>query len=129
VSVRLDAGLIASQSQPGKPDRDDPGVLVLRSGKAEVGRVEGDPTRIDVLEIALAGKRTDDLGEVLLPVDLKSFEKEIAARAKLVSSLLSEGRDLVEKVERLVCALYGVPDKLTDEVVEHAVQRAVRQSS
>jgi len=36
---------------------------------------------------------------------------------------------LVEEVERLVYALYGLPPDLTDEVVGHAVQRAVRASS
>jgi len=30
----------------------------------------------------------------------------------------------VEAAERLVCALYGVPTELADEVVAHAVARA-----
>lgn len=30
----------------------------------------------------------------------------------------------MEKVERLVCALYGLPGELTDEVAAHAVARA-----
>src|SRR5204863_2445403 len=34
-----------------------------------------------------------------------------------VNELLREGRRLVEEVERLVCALYAVPDDLTEEVV------------
>jgi hypothetical protein len=129
ISVRLDPALTANQTQPGKPHRDGPDVLVLRSGKAEVGRVEGGASRLDVLETVLAGKRTDDVGEVLLPADLAAFEKEVADRTKLVSDLLAQGRKLVEEVERLVCALYGLPDNLTDEVVDHAVQRAVRQTS
>ena len=30
----------------------------------------------------------------------------------------------MEEVERLVCALYEVPDDLTEEIVERAIQRA-----
>jgi hypothetical protein len=45
-----------------------------------------------------------------------------------VQALLREGRTLVERVERLVCGLYGVPEDLTDAVVDHAVARAARAS-
>jgi hypothetical protein len=48
----------------------------------------------------------------------------VEARTGEVSELLAEGRSLVEEIERLVCALYGVPDDLVDEVVAHAVTRA-----
>jgi hypothetical protein len=30
----------------------------------------------------------------------------------------------LERVERLVCALYDVPDDLTEQVVAHAVRRS-----
>ena len=43
-----------------------------------------------------------------------------------VSKPLAEARVQVEQVERLVCALHGVPDELTEAVVEHAVRRAAR---
>ena len=35
-----------------------------------------------------------------------------------------KGGDLVEQVERLVCAIYDVPDDLADQIVAHAVRRA-----
>ena len=66
------------------------------------------------------------LRSVLLPRDLKAFEKRMGERTKLVAGLLAEGRHMVEEVERLVCALYDVPDALTEEVVAHAVVRAGR---
>ena len=37
---------------------------------------------------------------------------------------LDVGRRLVEGVERLVCTLYGLPDPLTNLVVESAIARA-----
>jgi hypothetical protein len=43
---------------------------------------------------------------------------------KAASSFLEEGRVLVEVAERLVRALYAIPEDLTDEVVAHAVARA-----
>ena len=39
-------------------------------------------------------------------------------------ALVEEGRLLVELVERLVCRLYDVPDKLTERVIASAVARA-----
>jgi hypothetical protein len=47
-----------------------------------------------------------------------------AERHAEVTELLAEGRELVERVERLVCSLYGVADELVDEVVDNAVVRA-----
>jgi len=55
-------------------------------------------------------RRPDDLRSVLLPRDLKAFEKRMGERAKLVAGLLAEGRRMVEEAERLVCALYDLPE-------------------
>ena len=66
----------------------------------------------------------EDVGTLLLPKDLDTFEQLAAERQDEIAGLLAEGRELVERVERLVCALYDVPDELTDEVVAHAAERA-----
>ncbi len=126
VSVRLDPSLVATvgTGPVGKPRREGSDVLVFRKGKAETARVAGDPARLDLLEELLGGKAPDDLAAILLPRDLDAFEERSREREKLVGDLLAEGRRLVEEVERLVCALYELPDELTDEVVAHAVARA-----
>jgi hypothetical protein len=126
VSVRLDPKVDATVMDPGRPAREAPGLLVLRRGKAEVGRVTGDPARLDLLEAILGGKARVGVLELVLPRDLAAFGKRVEARAALVAGLLADGRRLVEEVERLVCDLYGLPTDVIDEVVEHAVQRAVR---
>jgi hypothetical protein len=129
VSVRLDSSLsLTGPGTRGKPLREGRKALVLRRGKAETARVEGDPARLDLLERLLGGRATEDLGAVLLPKDLDAFERLAAERAEAVRALLAEGRELVERVERLVCALYDVPADLTDEVVAHAVERARRST-
>jgi len=66
----------------------------------------------------------DDLLSARMPVSRGAFSEEIARRQDEIDDLLAIGRELVEAVERLVCALYGVPDVLTDLVVESAVTRA-----
>jgi hypothetical protein len=60
----------------------------------------------------------------LLPKDLSLFAVRIRDRTDLVQTPLVEGGDLVEQVERLVCAIYDVPDDLADQIVAHAVRRA-----
>jgi hypothetical protein len=119
ISVRLDDMLELKVGKRGKPKRQ-------RSTVLQVGgtRVSGDARRLDLLEELLAGKAPDDLGAVLLPKDSADFERQVEERRQLVQALLDEGRRLVEEVERLVCALYELPDDLTDEVVAHAVGRA-----
>ena len=127
VSVRLDPELsLTGSGSRGKPARNGKMVLLLRRGKAEVARVEGDTARLDLLEELLGDRVVDDLGAVLLPKNIDAFERLAAARAELVTGLLAEGRKLVERVERLVCGLYEVPDELTEEVVTHALGRAQR---
>lgn len=130
VSIRLDTKLELAFPTPARsrPVRDTKELLVLRRGRADVGRIEGDPRRLDVLEHFLAGVADEQLPETLLPKDLEAFQKAIVANRTLVEELLAEGRRLVEEVERLVCAIYGLPDLLTDEVVAHAVARAERST-
>ena len=98
--------------------------LVFRRGRNETGRVIGDATLLDLVEDALSGRTSDAPTKLRLPKSLPSFHAVAQARATEVSDLLSEGRRLVEEVERLVCALYEVPDDLTDAIVAHAVARA-----
>lgn len=52
------------------------------------------------------------------------FRSGVESARGEVAALLSEGRILVGVAERLVCALYGIPSDLSDEVVAHAVARA-----
>lgn len=52
------------------------------------------------------------------------FAAEVARRQDEIDALLDVGRRLVEAVQRLVCALYGVPDALTELVVASAVTRS-----
>jgi hypothetical protein len=59
-----------------------------------------------------------------MPADLVAFGQEIARHQDEIDGLLAAGRQLVEAVERLVCALYGLPEALTESVVESAVSRA-----
>jgi hypothetical protein len=68
----------------------------------------------------------DDVGSVLLPRDLEAFDREAETLVETVQALLDDGRAKVERVERLVCGLFGLDEALTDSVVEHAVARARR---
>ncbi|MBA2461028.1 MAG: SAM-dependent DNA methyltransferase [Actinobacteria bacterium] len=126
VSVRLDSRLAKTLGEKphGRPRRDGPGVLSFRRGRTETARVEGDPAPLDLLETILGSKGVDDVSGIELPKDLEELQRLATERAETVRTLLAEGRRLVEEIERLVCALYGVSDELTDEVVAHAVARA-----
>ncbi len=123
VSVRTDPGLDVLGEPSGRAKRLDVRTLTFRRGGKETGRVGGDPARLDLLWRLLGGP-VDDARSVTLPRDLERFEERKRERAELVVRLLAEGRRLVEEVERLVCALYEVPDELTEAVIEHAVARA-----
>jgi hypothetical protein len=59
-----------------------------------------------------------------MPANLEAFATEVARREGEIDDLLGIGLALVDAVERLVCKLYGVPDTLTDLVIESAVTRA-----
>lgn len=126
VSVRLDRALdlTVNEAGTGRPVREDPSVLVFRRAKVETARVAGDPGRLDLLEELVGDRAPADLGAVLLPKGIAAFAERARERTETVAALLEEGRRLVERVERLVCALYDLPDDLTDEVVAHAVRRA-----
>ena len=125
VSIRLDMRLTSALGPAplGRPTRRGPHSLVFRRGRQDTGRITGDPPVLDLLQTVLDA-RTEDPGGVLLPKDLDAFAMLVEARTAEIAELLMEGRRLVEEVERLVCALYAVPDELTDEVIEHAVRRA-----
>jgi len=126
VSVRLDSRLekTLGAKPHGRPRRDAAGVLSFRRGREETARVEGEEALLDLLEAAIGGKAVDDVSGVELPKEMAELERLAAEIAETVRGLLADGRRLVEEIERLVCALYDVPDKLTDEVVAHAVARA-----
>jgi hypothetical protein len=66
----------------------------------------------------------NDLRSARVPVDLGAFDAAVADRQRQTQRLLDDGRALVEAVERLVCALYAVPDALTERVIASAVARA-----
>lgn len=120
ISVRLDPALETTiEGRPGRPRRESPSVLTF--GRA---RVSGDSGRLDLLEDVLGPRAPDDLSAVLLPRHAQAFQRLVREREDVVRELLAEGRRLVEEVERLVCALYDVPEDLADEVVAHAVRRA-----
>jgi hypothetical protein len=76
------------------------------------------------VERVLGGKADEHVADTLLPKDGGAFEQDIKQRHELVERLLRDGRELVERVERLVCAIYDVPDDLTEQVVAHAVRRS-----
>ena len=126
VSLRLDPGLEVEVDEPApaKVARADARALELRRGRKAVGRIAGEPGRLDLLERVLDGKADELVGDTLLPKDAASFAERIEERRKVVQGLLDEGRELVERIERLVCALYDVPDDLTEQVVAHAVRRS-----
>ena len=126
VSVRLDSRLAKTLGQKphGRPRRDGPGVLSFRRGRNETARVEGDQALVDLLQTILGGRTIDDVSGIELPKELEELQRLATERAQTVRTLLADGRRLVEEIEWLVCALYGVPDELTDEVVAYAVARA-----
>lgn len=69
-----------------------------------------------------------ELLRVLLPKDEAAFARLLKERAAHIDALLDEGRELVERAERLVCRLYRLPRELEDEVVVSAVARAARSA-
>jgi hypothetical protein len=127
-SVRLDRELavnITTDGVLGHPHLED-GALVFTHSRRATARVDGTHDRVALLQDLLGTERLmpDDLLSMRMPANLGAFGEEIAHRQSEIDDLLAVGRELVEVVERLVCALYGVPDALTDLVVESAVTRA-----
>ncbi|MGH2934884.1 MAG: HsdM family class I SAM-dependent methyltransferase [Gaiellaceae bacterium] len=130
VSLRLDPDLSVELPDAGSAriTRANRGTLELRRGRLAAGTVRGDEKRLDLLEAILAGKAGAEIEETLLPKDLERFRTFVDERHQAVSALLADGRELVERVERLVCALYDVPDDLTEQVVAHAVRRSMSKT-
>jgi hypothetical protein len=124
ISVRLDSELTVVGKPSGRAKRTGLGVLSLRRGQKETGQIQGSKARLDLVAALVGDGSVSEAGSVVLPKDGASFLKAKAARAMEVSHLLREGRELVENVERRVCAIYGLSDELTEEVVAHAVVRA-----
>jgi hypothetical protein len=126
VSVRLHDALTLVFEEPvrAKVRRLQPRLLELVRGRQVVGTLAGESHWLDLVERLLGGVADESLPELLLPKDPALFARRCAERKHLVEGLLREGRELVERVERLVCAVYDVPDDLTEAVVEHAVRRA-----
>ncbi|MGO9320713.1 MAG: N-6 DNA methylase [Solirubrobacteraceae bacterium] len=127
-SVRLDPDLAVKITTDGALGRGrfEDGALVFTHSRRTTARVDGPHDRVALLQDLLGAGRLmpDDLLSVRMPASLGAFSEEIARRQGEIDDLLAVGRELVEVVERLVCALYGVPDALTDLVVESAVTRA-----
>jgi hypothetical protein len=126
VSLRLDSTLEIAFEEPARcrVSRASPRRLELRRGRRVAGSVEGVPRRLDLLEHVLGGNADEHLLDTLLPKDDDAFARLVAEHAVKVRRLLEEGRELVEQVERLACAVYDVPDDLTEQVVAHAVRRS-----
>ena len=124
VSVRLDPDLAVEGTPAGRVVRAGAAVLAFRRGKSETGRMTGTPERIDLLVALIGSGRVENPSVILLPKNLPAYLALRVAEADVVRELLEQGRVLVERVERLVCALYDVPDELTEAVVDHAVARA-----
>jgi hypothetical protein len=126
VSLRLDRSLALdlTESAPARVARASRTVLELRRGKKVTGRIAGNAARLALLELVLGGKVDERVEDTLLPKDVAAFEQLVAERRRTFQALLDEGRELVERVERLVCMLYDVPDDLAERVVAHAVRRA-----
>jgi len=127
-SVRVDpefAVTITTDGALGRPHLDD-GALLFTHARRPTARVEGPHDRLALLQNVLGTRRLtpDELLSERLPASLSGFAEEIAGKQAEIDELLAIGRQLVEAVERLVCALYGLPGSLTDLVVESAISRA-----
>ena len=127
-SVRLDPELTVTVSSDGVlgQSRLEDNALVFTYARTTTARVEGPHDRLALLKETLGSGRLlpEDLRSMRLPANLDAFEQEMGRRQKEIDQLLGDGRRLVELVERLVCALYHVPDELTELVVETAVVRS-----
>lgn len=128
-SVRLDPALgleIYTDGVLGKV-RVVEGSLEMMHSRKVTARVTGPEDRLEFLHRTLSPRSRllpDNLRAARVPVDLDAFEVEVQRRQTEIDVLLAQGRAYVEAVERLVCALYGLPAGLTDRVVESAVIRA-----
>lgn len=126
-SVRLDPSLTVAVHTDGPVGRSTAadGRLTFRHARRVTATVDGPPERLAVVTAAApASLAAAELASVVLPKDLAVLELAVADATQRVDAGLQRGRTLVEAVERLVCALYGVDSKLTELVVASAVARA-----
>ena len=128
-SVRLDPALattITTDGALGRPQLSD-GALVFTHARRLTARVEGPGDRLRLLLDLVKGRRLtpDDLLSAMLPARLDELSDQVRASQRRLDALLTDGRGMVEAVERLVCGLYGLPDELTEQVVESAAARGV----
>lgn len=127
-SIRVDPDIVTEIGTDGPVGRAalKDGALVFSFGRQQVARLEGPIDKVMLLSEVLSGLgrlTSPDLLKVELPRDIDGFRERVESASADVVALLAEGRILVEAAERLVCAIYGVPPDLTDEVVAHAVAR------
>jgi hypothetical protein len=127
-SVRLDPELTLRVMTDGVLGRShiQDGALVFTHARKLTARIEGPHDRLILLTELVGSARLmpENLRTCRMPVSLDAFAAEAARRQDEIDDLLDVGLGLVEAVERLVCELYGVPDALTDLVVESAIARA-----
>lgn len=134
VSARIDPQLtirIETDGSLGKPKPED-GSLKFTHSRKLTAEVEGPAERLDLLAELMSARAKVQPTTLLaeqLPRDLDVFRTRIEDDRQEVDHLLGQGRDLVEMVERLVCALYEIPEKLTEEIIEHAVVRSVGRNT
>lgn len=129
VSLRLHADAQAVPPPNGEParlNRKTETEISLTRGRKPVGSISGPPDVLDLILELTGTNQTTDIERIVVPKDIKAFRGSAEALASTVFALLNEGRRLVERIERLVCALYEVPDDLTQAVIDHAITRAAR---
>jgi hypothetical protein len=130
-SVRVDPDLRHSIETDGPLGRCSfvDGQLLFRRGRGSqnTAHVDGPEAKLMVLA-ELVGDETRlmpaELLALAVPRSVDHFHSAVESALAEVGRLIADGRVLVEVAERLVCALYGVPSDLEDEVVAHAVARA-----
>jgi len=129
LSVRIDPTLDLSVVGDGRLGRPELGSsdLSYRFGRVVTATVNGPQERLALLARITANMRgflAEDVAHVVLPKDMPALFSQMDARAVEIDRLLEEGRQLVERAERLVCRLYEASPEMEDEVVASAVARA-----
>lgn len=126
-SVRLDPALtleVTSDGALGRPAIDGDR-LTFRHARKVTATVDGPRARLEVVAQALPPTAAAaGLASVLVPKDVSVLDVACADAQQAIDDGLTRGRLLVEAVERLVCALYGLGPKLTELVIASAVSRA-----
>jgi hypothetical protein len=126
-SVRLDPSLtvgVISDGGLGRPSIDGER-LTFRHARKVTATVDGPVARLEVVAQALPPTAAaTELASVLVPKDVSVLDVACADAQQAIDDGLARGRLLVEAVERLVCALYGLDSKLTELVIASAVSRA-----